>query len=151
MATDPRSPESRSNVGIYVGAIIILVLMELVAILAINLLHPDKDNTSLTTTVTLILVPITSSILNLINSHRAGVRADDSHKITAETAKAVNGQMDKRLEDARKLAYMEGLEQAKKEMALLMTPPPPVAAVVPVALIPPVAPTVNLTSSSNDT
>src|SRR5215207_8599401 len=105
--------ESKSNLGLYLGALVILVLAEIGAILAIHLFRPDKDNTALTTTVRMLMIPIITSCLNLINGHKTGIKAeeasskaDEAHKVSVETGKAINGRMDQALEDAKLGAYL---------------------------------------------
>lgn len=141
------SAESRSNLGLYIGAIVILVLAEIASILAINFYRPDKDNTVILAPVTLIIFSIVTSFLNLINGHRtraevgeASTKADEAQKISKETGLAVNGRMEKLLEETRLAAYLkgkhEGRDEAVKEMTLLMATP---SQVLTAPVVPPTA------------
>lgn len=131
--------ESRSNLGLYIGAAVILILAEVGAVLAINLFRPDKDNTALTTTVTMLMIPTITSLVNLITGHKtsskveeASTKADEAQRVSLETGKAVNGRLEKLLEEAKLAAYLkgkaegqkEGKDEAVRELQLLMMAPP---------------------------
>lgn len=162
MVKEPKEKlsESLSNLGLYIAAIIILVLAEVVAVLAINFYRPEKDNTIIMAPVTMLIVSIVTSLLNLINGHQtrtkaveASEKADAAHKLGEETGKAVNGRMEKLLEEAKLAAYLKGKQEAKdeavREMGLLMATPPVTPAPVVVAPVVPPTASVDLTKSQN--
>lgn len=141
MANNPKIPESRTGIGLYLAAILILVLTEVVAVCLIVILRPNHDNTSLIAIISALIVPIITSILNLVNGHQTRNKVDDSQKEVVELRKEVNGRMTQHVDNVAAKAYAEGEAAARKELQLLMTPPPvaaqPLVAVAP--LVPPAA------------
>lgn len=125
------SDEAKSNMGLYLGALLILALLEVTFCLGINALRPDQDNTSLIVMVGAVLVPMVTSIINMIQGQKQHTTAKEVKSDLAEVQKATNGRVEQLIAAAAKAAHAEGYHAGKSEAILMLTTLPPADATVP--------------------
>jgi hypothetical protein len=100
--------EPKSDTGLFLGALVILALLEVCFALGINALRPEQDNTSLIVMVGAVLVPMITSIVNLIQGKQQKATAHEVKKDLATTTRQVNGRMEELIAAAAKAAHAEG-------------------------------------------
>jgi hypothetical protein len=142
--------ENKSNTGLYLGALVILALLEVVFALGINFLRPSQDNTSLIVMVGTVLVPMVTSIINIINGERAKTAAQEVKKDLGVTNRTINGRMEELISAAAKAAHAEGYHLGKSEAIMMLAINPtaiatPTAEAVAEGLARATAPTTKLT------
>ncbi len=116
--------ENKSNVGLYLGALVILALLEVTFALGINALRPDQDNTSLIVMVGAVLVPMVTSIINMIQGQKSQTEAKEVKKDLQEVQKTTNGRMEQLIQKASEAAHAEGYHLGKAEaISMLVTAP----------------------------
>jgi len=111
------------NLGLYLGALIILALLEVTFALGINYLRPDQDNTALMVMVGVVLVPLMTGILNVINGEKAKMTAQEVKNDLNQTKKVINGQLEERIKASAAAARAEGYHQGKAEAIRMLQSP----------------------------
>ncbi len=118
----PDSP--KSDTGLYLGALVILALLEVSFALGINALRPNQDNTSLIVMVGAVLVPMITSIVNLIQGKSAKTAAHEVKQDLKTTNSAINGRMEELIAAASKAAHAEGYHLGKSEALVMLATSP---------------------------
>jgi uncharacterized membrane protein YgaE (UPF0421/DUF939 family) len=95
---------AKTNSLQYVVAVLVMSMLGVIAVVAVTIIRPDKDNTTLIAAMIGFLTPTTMALLAFMKSQ--------------ETHKAVNGRLDAFIKAATDLARSQGVDDEKKRAAL---------------------------------
>lgn len=99
---------TRNGTKNYLIAIVSMVLIAVIALVAVTIIRPDQDNSTLYVLILSSIGPTTLGLLALMKSTETVRVAQETHQVAQETHLSVNSRLDQFIRNADRSARAEG-------------------------------------------